>query len=69
MGSRVAHTDCAKMVPTVQLYSEVEPEISHSEGDTHELYSRNKITNLIEMWEDPGDKGVKSKEVKEGEGG
>ena len=58
MGSRVAHTDCVKIVPIVQLNSEVALEVAYSEEDTRKLSTRNKITNLIDMWEESGDTGV-----------
>ena len=63
MGNRGAHTDCVKIIPTIQLYSQVEPEIAHSEGDTSKLSVRNKIPTLIEKWEEPGEIGVMYKGV------
>ena len=68
IGDRAAHADCDMMVPTIKLYSVVEPDLAHTEGDTHELSTRNHITNLIEKWEDPERLRGNVKEVEEGVG-
>ena len=54
IGDMVAHTDCVKTVPTVQLYRAVETDLAQSKGDTHELSVSSNITTLIEKWEGKG---------------
>ena len=54
IGDMVAHTDCVKTVPTVQLYRAVETSLAQSKGDTHKLSVSIKIITLIEKWEEQG---------------
>ena len=54
IGDMVAHTDCVKTVPTVQLYRAVDTGLAQAEGDTHKLSVSIKIITLIEKWEEQG---------------
>jgi hypothetical protein len=54
IGDMVAHIDCVKTVPTVQMYRAGETDLAQSKGDTHKLSVSSNITTLIEKWEGKG---------------